>query len=227
MDLGSGVTLILGTDPSSRDAEQLVVRVPDRGIYIVEAAMAMTVSATSISLSYEGAAILSPLVSLLDQTPRGVVTEPTDVMIRLVGQLDHVERTGTVTLEHDGVIITLVAEVADVGELLPVLDAFERATLAGDGALLYSVMNSDITAAYTEDAFARHLADQIAQVGSTTSMRRGAVSAPMPSEFGFWSVTVLYDSEVRTPDGVTTAHRYEAFFIRQGVGWKLWFTREL
>jgi hypothetical protein len=226
MDATSGVTLFIQADASARDAGEFSLRVPGRGAYLARAGSGMTASSSSVALRYEGRAVLHPFVSLTDQSTTGMVKVPTDVTIKIGAQLDPASRTGTATLEHGGVVITMNARVPDVADLPPVLDTFERAMLKGDGLLLYTVMITDVASTTTPQEFDRAIADGITRVGITTSIRRGTIGNPHFGELGLWAVAVPYDVDRRAPNGVTSALKYEAYFVRQTVGWRLLTTGE-
>jgi hypothetical protein len=88
-------------------------------------------------------------------------------------------------------------------------------------------MNSDITGSYTEEEFIKSFDAQTAQVGDVLSISRGTVSDPHQTALAsLWTVTVQYVTERRAPSGTTMMQRYEAFFIWQAGGWKVWFTVE-
>lgn len=227
VEFTTGRRFSLQTDPAASDLGHFAYSVPDLGAYSGFAGTGLQVSATEILLDHTGPATFIAFANAgqgATPAPRG----PGKVTVRVQARLDPVTRTGTVTLTHGAAAISMVASVPSVADLDAVALTFERATVAGDAAALYTVVNSDVTNAYTPAAFAQHWASEEARVGTIAALRRLSRGPPTPTlgDFGFWVAAIEYEAEKVSPTGARSIATYDAYFVRERSGWKLFFTTE-
>ena len=221
----TGRRLSLQADPSARDRGHFAFGVPDLGAYSGFADKGMQVSPTEIVVDHTGPATFVPLTTGLSMASP-VPPSRTTMTVRLQARLDPVAHTGTVTLTEGSVVLSMTAAVPGTSDLDPVVLTFERATLVGDADALYSVMNSDLTSAYTPATFAQQWSAQRARVGTIGALRRLSLGAPQFGDFGFWIVVAEYEAEKITPAGARSSLRYDVYFVRERSGWKLLATTE-
>lgn len=220
VEYATGRRLSLQADPAARDLGRFAFGVPDLGAYSGSADKGIQVSPTAIVIDYAGAATFIPLAtasSSASPAPRG----PTTVTIRLQARLDPVAHTGTATLTHGSAVLSLTAAVPGTSDLDPVVLTFERATVMGDADAIYSVMNSDLTAAYTAVTFAQQWSAERARVGTIGALRRLSLGPPLFGDFGFWLVVAQYEAEKVTPAGAQSVVKYDVYFVRERGGWKV------
>jgi hypothetical protein len=199
--------------------------VPSRGVYIAETGSALReLTPTSTVVKYEGPASLRPSVNA-DGTISGSIRRPTTVQIRLQAQLDRTHRTGEATLDEGTLRYHLVVSAAGKGALAQALGAFEDAIVRDDGAAVYDLMNGDITSRYTRDAFAQNWSAQATSTNKVVALKQLSVGDPVTTDSGMTTVIVVYSVSYTTPGGRSGTATWDAYFIRQGVDWKLFFTR--
>lgn len=120
---------------------------------------------------------------------------------------------------------TASADPAGPGDLAPTLALFEAAAVRGDWRALYDLMNSDVTSANTPDQFVALMAQADLTLGPIIAMRRLTIGSLQTDAVGVNYVVVGYEIERRAPDG-PKATRSDAFFLLEGMRWKLWYTEE-
>jgi hypothetical protein len=224
VDQRSGMALTMQTDPAAGDAGRFSFRVPDIGVYTGGAGADMRVLApTSIVVDYSGPAVLRPLTDGAGNAG-GAVQAPTPVTIRLQAQLDPAHRTAEATLIEGSRRSHMVVASAGRGEFLQALRDFETAMAADDPAALYALMNSDIRAANASSEFVRTWREQESRLGRVTALRRTTISDITTDALGVTFAVVTYAATVTSPAGVPTIHSYDARFVLQSDGWKLWYT---
>lgn len=223
VEFTTGRRFSLQTDPSASDVGHFVYALPDRGAYSGFAHKGLRASSSDIVVDYTGAAMFIPSVG---GSPSATAAPVTTVTIHVDARLDPVARTGTVALRHDGATFAMTASVPSVADLDAVASTFERATVTGDTAALYTVINSDITSVLTPTAFAQHWTSEQARVGTIAALRRLSMGPPLLADFGFWLVVIEYEAEKVSPAGARSAARYDAYFLRERSGWKMLSTTE-
>jgi len=219
----NGLALVLQVEPAARDAGSFVFRVPGRGLYEGSVGAAMRVhSSRSITIDFEGAALLRPRVN--PEEP-AAAQRPRSATIRLQAQVDPVRREAQATLREGDLSFHLNTHRGPSG-VVPrqTLEAFETALLASDWSALHALANRDLRAAYTPAAFAAQSEAEAARVGRIVGLRRLSVSDPQSNDAGARWVVVGYAVQVRSPGGALSESLYDAFFIPELREWKLWYT---
>jgi hypothetical protein len=102
-----------------------------------------------------------------------------------------------------------------------VLRPFESATRSADWNGLYSLLSSDLATSVTTAAFVADATSQARSLGAITGLRRVAVGSVRTSPQGVVYATVRYEL---TRAGKSTPSLYDADFVFEETGWKLWFT---
>lgn len=220
VDERRGLSLSIELEPSASDAGHFVFRVAGRGAYTATAGSAMrALTPTSVVVHYEGPAQLR-------RSGGAGPSVPHTVRVSLQAQIDPAHHTAQATLTHGAARFHLVVAAIGRGDLEPTLRAFEAAAANDDGAAIYELLSSDYTSRQTRDAFAQQWAEQSAQNGRLTALRRTATSDVSTSDLGMTTVTASYSADARLPGGVTQTVSFDAVFLRQGDAWRLWFTSE-
>lgn len=220
IDRASGHAFVLQVEPGAPEAGSFTFRAPGTGLYQGTVGSAMRArSPRSITIDYEGPAMLVPRA-----TPEDDGGEPVQVTVRLLAQVDPQERQAEVTLRHDGSKFHLnTRRNASGGVPLATLEGFETAMLASDWATLYGLMNRDVRSAYTVEEFAAQGTAEEARVGHVVGIRRLSVSRPDSNDDGAVFVVVSYDVDRRSPSGLASTTRYDAYFIAE-PDWRIWYT---
>jgi hypothetical protein len=225
VDQKTAISLTLEIGRSAPDFGHFVFRVPGLGQYVGEAGSSLRrVSAASLVLDFVGDVELRPLLGP-DGTTTGSVETRRTVRVTLRGQIDPAHSTAEATLWDAGRRHHLVSRSGGLGDLLATTRAVESAFIANDPRALYPLVNGDIRAAYTMEAFATSWAEQSASIGRVTSMRRTGFGEPQVNPLGFVFVVAGYDVDRVTPFGTTETVSFEVFFVREGTSWKLLFSR--
>lgn len=212
----------LQVEPQAPDPGRFDLRVPGFGVYEATAGPDMkVVSPTSVIVKYQGEAVLRPFVTL--EGLQGTVIAPSKRSIELQAQVDPMHHTGQAQLTDGSARYHLVAAHAnDRGGLVSTLRAFESAYRTEDWATAYTLMNSDVRAAYTSAAFAGYMSGQMARQGSIQGLVRLATGDIVSDDSGATYVPVTYAVTVRSTAGMLTTQQYIFYFIRQRDGWRLW-----
>lgn len=224
VDERSGLTLTMQTDPAAGDSGHFAFRVPSLGVYVGSAGPAMrALTPTSVIVDYSGPATLRPITDA-NGTVSGTVRVPTPATIRLQAQIDPSHHTAEGTLTDSSARFHLVVSAAGKGELLQALKAFESAMAADDPAALYPLMNSDVRGASTVAQFSQSWRDQESRLGRISSLQRVSVADPQTDSAGVTSAVATYATTVTAPAGTLTSQTFDAHFVLQPDGWKLWYT---
>jgi hypothetical protein len=118
----------------------------------------------------------------------------------------------------------MVVSGSGKGPLNQALKAFESAMAVDDPVAIYALMNSDIRSASSVGEFGLSWRDQEARIGRISALARGAVGDIQTDNAGVTFVIVTYTATVTAPSGSTSAQVFDARFVRQADGWKLWYT---
>ncbi len=216
---GTGLTVQVGQAAS--DAGHFIFVVDGRGSYEVSDRTAMTVhSDTSVTFQYAGPAQFRP------DPDSGARFVASTVDIKFQAQVDPGHHTAEATLSELGGQFHLVVGAVGRGGIETTLRAFEDAVLRGDGRALYPILDSVLAAHYTTDEFARAMDAQIASAGRVVSLRRVSVSDVQYDDFGSVFMVVRYETQTASPSGTPATVLYDAYFVREGDAWRLWFTGE-
>ena len=214
---GTGLTVQVGQ--AAPDSGHFIFVVDGRGSYEVNVRTAMDVhSDTSVTLHYSGPAQFLPDP---DSTARFVVSA---VDVTFQGQVDPTHHTAEATLtESAGQFHLVVAAVGRSG-IETTLKTFEDAVLRGDSRAIYGLVDGVLAARYTADDFARAFDAQVASAGRVVLLRRLSVSDVQNDDFGSVFIVVRYEAQTADASGVLTTAPYDAYFLREGDAWRLWFT---
>ena len=118
----------------------------------------------------------------------------------------------------------LVVSAPGTGSLLQTLTAFDAAMAADDPSAIYPLMNSDVRGASTAARFSQNWRDQEARLGRISSLRRVSVADPRADTAGVTSAIATYTGAVTSPTGSASTQTFDAHFVLQSDGWKLWYT---
>lgn len=135
-----------------------------------------------------------------------------------------IDHTAEATLTVGSARYHMVVGASGNGQLLQVLKAFEAAIAADDPAAIYPLMNSDIRGASSSAQFGQSWRDQESRLGRITSLQRVSVADAQTDSAGLTSAIATYMATVTSPSGVTSTQTFDAQFVLQPDGWKLWYT---
>jgi hypothetical protein len=220
----SGLTLTMQTDPAARDAGHFAFRVVGRGVYEGSAAAGMrALTPTSVVVDYSGPVTLRPIVDVNGQVT-GSVAAPASTSVSLQAQIDPTHLTAEATLTDGSFRYHLVVAARGRADFIRAVSLFESAIGADDTTALYALMNSDIRNANTPAAFDQIWRAQETQQGRITNLTRVALSDVTTDAPGTSSAVATYTATMTAADGSVTTRAYDAYFLRQSDGWKLWYT---
>ncbi len=224
VDQRTSLTLTMQTDPAAQDAGHFAFRVPSLGVYVGSAGPAMrALTPTSVVVDYSGPATLRPITDATGVVT-GSVLSPGPATIRLQAQIDPSHQTAEATLTDGAGRFHLVVSASGNGALLQALTAFEGAMAADDPAAIYPLMNSDIRGASSPAQFAQSWRDQESRLGRIASLQRVGVADPQTDSAGMTSTIATYVAILIAPAGTSTSQTFDAYFVMQSDGWKLWYT---
>ena len=224
VDDRSGYSMTMQTDPAAADAGHFAFRVPGLGIYVGSAGQSMRALApTSVVVQFDGQASLRPITDATGAIT-GTVTAPRYVTVHLQAQIDPAHSTAEATLTESSGTFHMVAASSGRGEFLRAVVAFEMAIGTDDTTALYAIMNSDIRSRNTQAQFGEVWRAQEAQLGRITSIQRLATSDVTTDPAGVLSAIVTYTAVLTSPSGSATTRTYDAYFVHQSDGWKIWYT---
>ncbi|MBI3521829.1 MAG: hypothetical protein HY071_01860 [Chloroflexi bacterium] len=224
VDERSGLTLTIQTDPAAGDSGHFAFRVPSLGVYVGSVGATMrALTPTSVVVDYSGPATLRPITDGAGAVT-GTVRTPTPATIRLQAQIDPSHHTAEGTLTDGSARFHLVAPAAGKGDLLQALKTFEAAMAADDTSAIYPLMNSDVRGASSVAQFSQSWREQESRLGRITSLQRVTLSDPQTDSSGLTSAIATYATTVTAPAGTVTSQTFDAHFVLQPDGWKLWYT---
>ena len=219
IDAKRGTGLVVQVGQAASDAGHFVFVVEGRGSYEVNERAAMDVhSDTSVTFHYAGPAQFLPDPDATARFAGSLVD------ITFQAQVDPSHHTAEATLTEPAGRSHLVVATVGKGGIEPTLQTFEEAVLRSDGRALYALVDGPLTAQYTLEDFARAFDAQVAAAGRVVSLRRLSIGDVRSDDFGSVFFVVRYEAQTADPSGVVTTAPYDAYFVREGDAWRLWFT---
>lgn len=224
VDDSRGLVLTMQTEPAARDAGRFAFRVAGLGVYEGSSGTAMrALTSTSVVVNYNGPAALRPITDVNGRVT-GSVSAPSAATISFQAQIDPAHLTAEATLTDQASRFHLVVAARARGDFLRAVAAFESAVAADDTAAIYATMNSDVRSANSPASFDQLWRAQEAQTGRITKLDRTALSDITTDAAGTTSAIASYSATLAAPSGSVTTRSYDAYFILQADGWKLWYT---
>jgi hypothetical protein len=218
-------TIVL-TDPDTHQQFRIETGVgnAERGLF------ALTVPGVGVFLGTGPAAIkeASAVSSVItyDGAGRLVAASGTSsVALTLRAQIDPTSGLGQADVTTPTAKYHVVARRSLPNAAHDAVVAFERAMAAADWTALYALLSTELRSAMTAAEFSASAASQTATLGRIVSVARTSESAVTLSPLGMRYVVATYDIVRRSAAG-DAARKYEAWFLEDADGWRLWFTAQ-
>ena len=211
---GSGAILTLEAGSAAADAGRFAFTAPGLGTYVpLGPADLRRDAAGNLHGSYRG---LANVFASATATPVQVPIT-LELNVRVAGP----QSGGEAELHAGDRAFHL--EVLQAPKQLPTapLVAFESAMRSSDWSSLYGLLSSDLASSMSAAAFAAEARAQTQSLGAITDIRRQSIGAVQTSAQGVIYATSRY---TETRAGASSPLTYDAYFVYEDTGWKLWFT---
>lgn len=190
------------------------VAVPGVGVFTGNGpATIKEASAVSSVITYEGAGRLI------------AANGASSVTLKLQSQVDPTSGLGQADLTTPSAKYHIVARRSQPKAAHDAVVAFEKAISADDWTAVYALLSTELRDAMTPAEFSASAAAQTATLGPIVSITRTSESAPTLSPLGMRYVVATY-TIVRHSASGDAARQYEAWFLEDADGWRVWFTAQ-